>query len=72
MERIARRWLNLHAAAWSKVMLAEWNQLLWSWPAGERDELRELIRQTGRAVAGVAWACAEARRTLTNTQRWLA
>jgi hypothetical protein len=69
--RLAGRWLDFHTAAWSKVTPAEWEQLLRSWPAGERDRLRELLRQTGRDLAGVARACAEDRRALADLRRRL-
>jgi hypothetical protein len=66
LERLSRSWLDFHSSVWSEVKDRGWKGLVRNWPAGDRDKLRELLRDTQQALGRLATACQEARATVAG------
>jgi hypothetical protein len=69
--RLTTRWLDFHDHVWSKVKAADWKGLVRTWPAGDRDKLRELVEDTEGALRSLAAACKESRGTLAELKQGL-
>jgi hypothetical protein len=53
------------------VKAADWKGLVRTWPAGDRDKLRELVEDTEGALRSLAAACKESRGTLAELKQGL-
>ena len=66
MGRLSRIWTASYEGYWSELAEKDWKQLEPSWPATEREKLRNLLSDTARDVQVVAIACAQVRRHLAD------